>query len=67
VIEIVVNGENQSVRSEISVAEFLTQLGLGSPAVAVEINAELAPRDAHHHTILQQGDVLEIVTLVGGG
>lgn len=66
-IEIVVNGENKSVDAGTSVAQFLEQIQITSPAVAVEINQQIAPRDLHQQTLLKHGDVLEIVTLVGGG
>jgi sulfur carrier protein len=67
VIEIVINGETKSVEAGLSIANFLEQLNLTSPAVAVEVNQQIQPRDTHHQTVLQNGDVLEIVTLVGGG
>ena len=57
-IEIVVNGENKRVDSGTSVAEFLNQLGLLSPAVAVELNLHITPRETHQQTILKQGDVV---------
>lgn len=66
-IEIVINGETKSVEAGLSIANFLEQLNLTSPAVAVEVNQQIQPRDTHHQTVLQNGDVLEIVTLVGGG
>ena len=66
-IDIVVNGEQKSVEEGITIASFLKQLDISSPAVAVEVNQQIRPRDTHHQTFLHQGDVLEIVTLVGGG
>ncbi len=66
-IEITVNGEPKCVPLETSVAELLEQLHLNSRALAVEINQQISPRDAHSETKIQSGDVLEIVTLVGGG
>jgi thiazole synthase len=35
--------------------------------LAVELNQELVPRQQHAHTVLKDGDQVEIVTLVGGG
>jgi sulfur carrier protein len=67
VIDIVVNGEQKSVEEGITIAGFLKQLDISSRGVAVEVNQQIRPRDTHHQTLLHQGDVLEIVTLVGGG
>jgi len=33
----------------------------------VEVNREIVPRAQHSRNSLQQGDVVEIVTFVGGG
>jgi sulfur carrier protein len=35
--------------------------------VAVEINLEVVPRAQHRETVLNAGDRVEVVTLVGGG
>ncbi len=35
--------------------------------VAVERNREIVPRERYKDVLLQEGDELEIVTLVGGG
>ena len=55
------------VASEATIAALLDQLGLPAKQVAVELNLELVPRDAHAARTLHEGDRLEIVTLVGGG
>ena len=66
-IEIVVNDEPRQVPEGCTVASLLEQLGLVSKPVAVELNLELVPRQAHGERRLAAGDRLEIVTLVGGG
>ena len=35
--------------------------------IAVERNGEIVPRRTYGETVLQDGDVLEIVSFVGGG
>lgn len=50
-----------------TVAELIEHLGLGAQAVAVEVNRQLVPKRRHDQTDLADGDVVEVVTLVGGG
>jgi sulfur carrier protein len=62
-----VNGESRSIDAGVSVTELLRDLGVTAPHVAVELNLEVVPRAKHADTLLQEGDRLEVVTLVGGG
>lgn len=66
-MQIVFNGEPREVGANVTVAELLAQLGLTPRQVAVEVNLEIAPRDRHGDWVLQDGDRVEVVTLVGGG
>lgn len=66
-IEIQVNDQPQQVPSGTTIAGLLDHLGLSSPAIAVELNLKVKPRDEFPTCVLQEGDTLEIVTLVGGG
>jgi len=50
-----------------SIADLLQRLGVGGPRVAVERNKEIVPRAEYAATRLSEGDVLEVVELVGGG
>ena len=62
-----VNGKQHETQGTQTVRELVESLGLGKAAVAVELNREVVPRRAHETTTLSEGDVLELVTLVGGG
>ena len=66
-MEIRVNGEARSVSAGMTVAGLLQQLGMQPRYVAVERNYELVPRARHAECVLQAGDSVEVVTLVGGG
>ena len=66
-IEIVVNGKRLFVPAEISVAELLERLEIQQRAIAVEINQQIQPAEGFAVRTLQNGDALELVTLVGGG
>jgi thiazole synthase len=62
-----VNGEPRSLPSPLTVAELLRTLGKDAKPVAVEVNHDLVPRARHAEHLLQAGDQVEIVTIVGGG
>ncbi len=66
-MRIVVNGEDKDVSDGASVSDVLASMSLDSSRVAVERNRQLVPRAEHGRTSVREGDVLEIVTLVGGG
>ncbi|MEZ4440748.1 MAG: sulfur carrier protein ThiS [Polyangiaceae bacterium] len=66
-MNLTVNGEPLSVSEGLTVAELVAELGLAEGPVAVERNAEVVPRAAHPTTVLEPGDVVEIVHFVGGG
>ena len=66
-MHIVFNGDNHTTDEDTTVALLLKQLGLDLQQVAVEVNAEIVPRAEHAEFKLQDGDRIEVVTLVGGG
>jgi len=61
------NGEPRSLERALSVAELVARLDLRSDQVAVEVNRALVRRAEHGTRELRSGDVVEVVTLVGGG
>jgi thiazole synthase len=62
-----VNGEARSLPEPLTVAQLLERLGYDRRRVAVEINGEVVPAVRHSEQMLNRGDRIEIVTLVGGG
>lgn len=63
-----VNGDRIQVPDEGLTVEGLVALrGLEGTACAVEVNRALVPRREREGRELKDGDVVEIVTLVGGG
>lgn len=65
-LQITVNGESRKT-SAATIAALVEELGLDPTKVAVEHNAEIAPRSLLAQIALADGDVLEIVHFVGGG
>lgn len=61
------NGESYSCDMPLTVADLLARHQIATERVAVEVNLELVPREQHAQFTLQDGDRVEVVTLVGGG
>jgi sulfur carrier protein len=66
-IELTVNGKPRSLEQPMLVWVYLEQLGINPQIVAVELNGEILRRERFAETRLEQGDVVEIVRMVGGG
>lgn len=66
-VGIIVNGERRVVAAGASAFDVVSELGLESRPVAVEVNERVVPRRELAERVLSAGDRLEIVTLVGGG
>jgi thiazole synthase len=64
---ITLNGERREVPEPLTIAALLRQLGFKPEFVAVEVNRDLVTRARHEETRIAPGDILEVVTLVGGG
>ncbi|MEZ6243409.1 MAG: sulfur carrier protein ThiS [Phycisphaerales bacterium] len=62
-----VNGQSTELPSGASLGDLITRLGLDKAICAAEVNQALVPRDERETTLLNEGDKVEIVTLVGGG
>ncbi len=67
-MEITVNGEKKvDLASPLTVAELLEQLEINPKSIIVERNFEIVTKTKVNETIVQDGDTIEIIRLVGGG
>ncbi len=66
-MQIRLNGKPYDALPEASVHALLQEIGLADKHVAVEVNEALVPKRHHPAHRLAEGDVVEVVTLVGGG
>ena len=66
-MRLTINGETREVPKPVTIAELLVHLGLTDGPVAVEVNRAIIPRAEHATHGVVEGDVLEIVHMVGGG
>jgi sulfur carrier protein len=66
-MHICLNGQPRDIEGPTTVAGLVESLGLKARFVAVERNRQLVPRAEHAATPVEDGDEIELVTLVGGG
>jgi sulfur carrier protein len=66
-ITLLVNGETRSCSSQSPLPSVLQELGFNPRLVAVEYNGEILHRQFWTETKINEGDRLEVVTIVGGG
>ena len=66
-MELKINGIVKEVEEGITISRFLETMKTPAMGIAVELNGEIIPRSRHESTVLKEGDVLEIVKMVGGG
>lgn len=66
-LEIIVNGQPVSLAEPMTVEQVLDNVDVPPNYLAVEVNAEVVPREEYASRMVRSGDELEVVTLVGGG
>ena len=66
-IQIVLNGQEQSVAEGQTVLELLHGLDLDPARVAVELNRRIVKQPLWRETVVGAGAQIEIVQFVGGG
>lgn len=62
-----VNGEPRSCPTGLRLPQVLEALGYRPQLVVVEFNGEILPRQCWSEQPVVETDVLEVVTIVGGG
>lgn len=66
-MRVLVNGKPREVPAAARLTELLAALGFPSARVVVERNGEIVGRERYAETVLADGDVLEVLSFVGGG
>jgi|KNS5Surf_metaT_FD_contig_31_8403328_length_278_multi_3_in_0_out_0_1 sulfur carrier protein len=62
-----VNGHLINDFKSMSLKRFLDQKGLAEKRIAVELNGQVVPRSTYESTVLECGDKIEIIGVIGGG
>jgi len=65
-LQVKVNGDSLIIKKQ-TIIELIQSLHLLPEATAVQRNEEIVPRTAYSTTVLEEGDVIELVRFVGGG
>jgi sulfur carrier protein len=66
-ITVTLNGNRVELEQPMTIRQLLETANVPPNYLAVEINADVVPREEHASQIVQDGDCVEVVTLVGGG
>ncbi len=66
-MNIILNGKKKFIVDKLSLAELVKNVCQETDHVIVELNGKIIKRQQWHKLLLSDGDVLEFVTIVGGG
>ena len=61
-----INGCEQAANGK-SVVDIINEMNIDKRTIAVELNEEIVSKADYDKTTLKDGDVLEVVSFVGGG
>lgn len=61
-----VNGQEIDVAG-MTVLDFVTSANYNPMRIAVEINGDIVPKSTYGERILEDGEIVEVVSFVGGG
>lgn len=61
-----INGEELNIAGK-SISEYLATTNYDPKRIAVERNGDIVPKAQYDKTMLCDGDVVEVVSFVGGG
>ena len=62
-----VNGVDQPLKERMLLSDVLKEAGYQKGRIAVELNEKIIPKSQYDQTWISDGDVLEVVSFVGGG
>jgi sulfur carrier protein len=66
-ITVTINGNLVELAEPMTISQLLETSHVPPNYLAVEVNADVVPRESHEIQMVNDGDHIEVVTLVGGG
>ena len=65
-MNVIINGKKEDIPAQ-SIAAYIGNRGLDPKTLVVEHNGQVIVADQWEGTLLQEGDLLELLSFVGGG
>lgn len=66
-MNIMLNGEPRDIAPDTTIQRIIEDLGLKPQLVAVQLNEVIVDKNELASTSLSEGDILELIRIVGGG
>ena len=66
-MKLLINGKSEEICDGLSLKAFLESRNINPNVVACELNLKIQKRASLDETLLREGDVLEIIQMIGGG
>ncbi len=66
-IEVSINGETRSVSEGLKLSRLLEELGVHEHILLVEMNGDMIRREHFDENTVEEGDILELIRIIGGG
>lgn len=66
-LEMKVNGKKMDMEDITTLSSLLSKLGVNENKVVVELNKEIINKEKYSKINLQEDDVIEVISFVGGG
>lgn len=63
---VTINGKQTQAEGK-TLADYLAEAGYDLKRIAVELNGDIVPKATFPDVVLKEGDIVEIVSFVGGG
>lgn len=64
---ITINGKTVNLPEDTHVSEYLEENQYQPNRIAIELNGKILPKSYYASIVLKDGDIMEIVSFVGGG
>ena len=66
-MNILLNNKKEKINEGMTVDQLIKVKSINNKYFAVEINEQVVPKSNYHNHVIKDGDVIEIITAIGGG
>ncbi len=66
-MEIIINGENQTINENTTISQLLKQLQVEEKIVAISLNLNVVKKETWNNVFLKENDRLELLQFMSGG